>query len=72
MRAKSAAFKACGAGKDVPSCRNADGPYTPEQFVITIDVFIVSDNVKVISSRVEDTGFAYSDHNSVTLVFELE
>ncbi len=61
-----------GDGKDVPSCRNADGPYTPEQFVITIDGFIVSNNVKVISSRVEDTGFAYSDHNPVTLVFELE
>ena len=56
----------------VPSCRNADGPYVPgESFVITIDGFIVSDNVRVINAVVVDTGFAYSDHNPVTMEFEL-
>ena len=56
----------------VPSCRNADGPYTPEQFVITIDGFMVSANVSVKSSTVVDTGFEYSDHNPVLLTFELD
>ena len=56
----------------VPSCRNADGPYVPgESFVITIDGFIVSDNVQVISANVVDAGFAYSDHNPVTMEFQL-
>ena len=56
----------------VPSCRNADGPYTPNQFVVTIDGFIVSDNVSVKSCGVVDTGFKYSDHNPVQIVFELK
>ena len=56
----------------VPSARNADGAYVPgESFVITLDGFIVSDNVRVISSDVIDTGFAYSDHNPVYMEFEL-
>ncbi len=56
----------------IPSCRNADGPYNSEQFVITIDGFIVSDNVEVISSNVIDTGFKYSDHNPVKMKFILK
>lgn len=56
----------------VPSCRNADGPYHEGQFVITVDGFIVSDNVTVNYSRVIDTGFAYSDHNPVVISFILE
>jgi len=56
----------------VPSCRNADGPYNPGQFVITVDGFIVSENVTVNYSRVVDTGFAYSDHNPVVMEFVLE
>lgn len=56
----------------VPSCRNADRPYAPgESFVLTVDGFIVSDNVQVISARVEDEGFAFSDHNPVVLEFSL-
>lgn len=55
----------------VPSCRNADGPYNENQFVITIDGFIVSDNVTVKSAAVIDTGFAYSDHNPVTMTISL-
>ncbi|MBR4336268.1 MAG: endonuclease/exonuclease/phosphatase family protein [Clostridia bacterium] len=55
----------------VASCRNADGPYNPDQFRITIDGFLVSGNVSVASSRVVDTEFAYSDHNPVELTFSL-
>ena len=58
--------------KPIPSCRNADGPYHPDQFQLTIDGFIVSDNVEVLSSAVVDTGFAYSDHNPVTMTFKLK
>lgn len=55
----------------VPSCRNADGPYNAEQFVVTVDGFMVSANVQVIDSTVLDTGFAYSDHNPVEMHFKL-
>lgn len=56
----------------VPSCRNADGPYHPGQYVLTIDGFLVTPNVTVISSEVVDTGFAYSDHNPVSMTFVLD
>ena len=59
------------AASNAPSCRVADGPYTPDQFVLTLDGFIVSDNVRVVANEVIDTGFAYSDHNPVSLTFEL-
>ena len=55
----------------VPSCRNADGPYNERQYVLTIDGFLVSPNVAVEESRVIDTGFQYSDHNPVEMVFSL-
>ena len=56
----------------VPSCRNADGPYHAGQFVLTIDGFLVSANVGVVSADVIDTGFAWSDHNPVEMRFVLE
>ena len=56
----------------VPSCRNADGPYVPEQsFVLIVDGFIVSDNVTVEGCHVIDEGFACSDHNPVKMTFTL-
>ncbi len=55
----------------LPSCRNADGPYHQGQYVLTIDGFIVSDNVEVVSSDVIDMQFAYSDHNPVEMTFIL-
>lgn len=55
----------------VPSCRNADGPYHAGQYVLTVDGFMVSANVTVKSAKVLDTGFAYSDHNPVEMVFSL-
>jgi len=57
----------------VPSCRNADAPWDPEaNFQITIDGFIVSDNIDVTASRVVDTQFRYSDHNPVQMEFRLK
>ncbi len=55
----------------LPSCRNADGPYHQGQYVLTIDGFIVSDNVEEVSSDVIDMQFAYSDHNPVEMTFIL-
>lgn len=56
----------------IPSCRNADGPYHDRQFVVTVDGFIVSDNVTVKKTMTHDTLFMYSDHNPVSMVFVLE
>ena len=55
----------------VPSCRNADGPYHPGQYVLTVDGFLVSPNVLVEESEVLDFGFACSDHNPVRMRFTL-
>lgn len=56
----------------VPSCRNADAPYTPgTTFVLTVDGFLVSDNVEVRRAWTVDTGFAWSDHNPAALSFVL-
>ncbi|MBO4572884.1 MAG: endonuclease/exonuclease/phosphatase family protein [Clostridia bacterium] len=55
----------------VPTCRNADSAYHDGQYVLSIDGFMVTDNVKVQSSAVIDTKFRYSDHNPVKLTFKL-
>lgn len=52
------------------SCRNADGPYREgETFTITLDGFIVSDNVTVTNYRHMDCGYEYSDHDPVLMGF---
>lgn len=57
----------------VPSCRNADSPWNPEtNFQITIDGFIISDNITLVESNVVNMDFAYSDHNPVKMDFYLE
>lgn len=59
----------------IASCRNPDAPWTGDpatQFVITIDGFLVSDNVEVRESEVCDLNFKYSDHNPVRMVFTLK
>lgn len=66
-----ALVKPLGAEAPVPSCRLADAPYTKDSFVLTVDGFIVSDNVTAVYSAVSDAGFAYSDHNPVYLDFIL-
>ncbi len=56
----------------VPSCRDCDVPYDSNTFVITVDGFIVSDNVEVIDANAFDAQFKYSDHNPVYLDFNLK
>lgn len=57
----------------VATCRNTDEPYKSQgQFNVTLDGFIVSDNVKVSDSNVIDTEFMYSDHNPVYINFTLK
>ncbi|MBP5223634.1 MAG: endonuclease/exonuclease/phosphatase family protein [Lachnospiraceae bacterium] len=51
----------------VPTVRNADAPYNDKQFVLTIDGFLVTDNVSVEEIKVIDTKFAYSDHNPIRM-----
>lgn len=55
----------------VASCRNADRPYGPDNYRVTVDGFIVSANVTVPEDRVIDTGFRWSDHNPVYMDFIL-
>lgn len=55
----------------VPSCRNADRPYGPDNYVVTVDGFVVSANVEVGRALVLDTGFRWSDHNPVYMDFIL-
>lgn len=56
----------------VPSSRNADAPWDPEtNFQLTIDGFLISDNVECVQADTADLQFAYSDHNPVQLTFRL-
>lgn len=55
----------------VPSCRNADSPYDENSFVLTVDGFLASANVEVVTAEVIDTGFKWSDHNPVYMEFIL-
>ena len=55
----------------MPTCRNNDVPYEKGYtYTVTVDGFIVSDNVKAAAQNI-DTGFEFSDHNPVLLTFEL-
>ena len=56
----------------VASCRNADRPYGPDSFRVTVDGFLLSDNVRTVDCSVIDTGFRWSDHNPVRLDLILE
>lgn len=55
-----------------PSCRNADAPYHEGQLLLTVDGFVVSDNVTVSESGVHAMDFACSDHQPVVMTFTLE
>ncbi len=65
-------FTLC-TGSNAPTCRNADAPYRADgtDFVLSVDGFLVSDNVEVLSCQTVDIAFAYSDHNPVRLAFLL-
>jgi len=52
------------------SARNADMVYIPgETFTITLDSFIISDNIEVVSYTNVNLGYAYSDHDPVHMEF---
>lgn len=56
----------------VASSRLADMPWDPSKdFQITLDGFMVSDNVQVLECKVLDLQFECSDHNPVVLKFVL-
>lgn len=55
------------------TCRNAGEPYDAETtYTVTLDGFIISDNVIVDSYLHIDSGYEYSDHDPVIMEFELE
>ncbi len=61
------------ADADTATCRAAEMPYTKGvNYTTTVDGFIVSDNVEVVSVSTVDTEYAYSDHNPVVLEFRLK
>lgn len=63
------------ASDNEPSCRDCDVVYKKgSTFVSTLDGFICSENVEaknVMTSKVGENGFAYSDHHPCTLTFVL-
>ena len=54
-----------------PTCRSAETEMKPDMETYVLDGFIISDNVEQVSYETVDTGFEYSDHNPVKLVFKL-
>ncbi len=55
------------------TARNNDIPYEPGvSYTVTVDGFIISENVEMIAYETVDTGFAYSDHNPVRMRFLLK
>lgn len=55
------------------SARNADIAYTPGvSQTFMVDGFIISDNIEVEKLTVLTTGFLYSDHEPVELIFRLK
>lgn len=54
------------------TARDADIPYDPEKsYTVTLDGFILSDNVECVRYEQVCTGYAYSDHEPVYLEFIL-
>lgn len=57
----------------VPSCRNTNAPWDPETvYQLTVDGFLVTNNIKVTKCEVTDQEFKYSDHQPVHLYFTLK
>ena len=55
------------------SARNADMEYVPgETYTVTLDGFIIADNVKCTKYENINTGYSYSDHDPVYMEFQLE
>lgn len=58
--------------KKIPSVRANDRPFTKNSYVNLVDGFIVSEDIKVNHLQVWDHHFQYSDHNPVTITFEIK
>lgn len=55
------------------SARNADMEYVPgETYNVTLDGFIISDNVECTKYENVNTGYSYSDHDPVYMEFQLK
>lgn len=55
------------------SCRNANEPYSEDTtYTVTLDGFIISDNVIVDSYEHMDCGYRFSDHDPVIMEFTLK
>lgn len=55
------------------SSRNADEPYNPETtYTVTLDGFIISDNIECVSYENIDLQYLYSDHDPVYMRFVLK
>lgn len=55
------------------TCRSADEPYNENTtYTVTLDGFIVSENVTVNSYQHMDLGYQFSDHDPVVMEFSLE
>ena len=55
------------------SARNADMEYIPgETYTVTLDGFIISDNIECLSYKNINTGYSYSDHDPVYVEFKLK
>lgn len=55
---------------DHNTCRDTSAPYDEKtSYTVTLDGFIVSDNVTVNSYRHVDSGYLYSDHDPVIMEF---
>lgn len=55
------------------SARNADMEYIEgETYTLTLDGFIISDNIEMISYETINTGYAYADHEMVYMQFKLK
>ena len=57
--------------KAVPTCRNANRPYSEGNNVYVIDGFLATQNILVTTCATYDAQFKNSDHNPVILSFEL-
>ena len=57
----------------VATCRTANEPYdVTTSFRVTVDGFLVSDNVEVLGADVVDADYRYSDHNPIYMDFILK
>ena len=55
------------------SARNADMAYVPgETYTVTLDGFIISDNIECVKYENIETGYRFSDHEPVVMKFRVK